>query len=628
MNFLKPTAFYLLFLIPIIVLFYFLKLKRKRHVVPSVILWLEAIEDMKANVPFARLRKNLLLPLQVLFLLLVILGLARPAWKSQTELGKHTILVIDTSASMQATDVKNNRFASAKLHAMELVENLTPSDKMLIIEAGATPTIRVTFTSDKLKLKDAIERLRPYDVITDMKLALALAASTAKGMAGAEMVILTDTAMEEQSSAVSQDSWSFDLNRRKIDILGKLGNNVAITSFNVARIYGDTVKYQIFAELMNFSETEHHPTAYLAIDGHIIDAAVVNLPPGDRKTILFSDVDDRGFDQNILQVELELADDLQVDNIAYAILRQEQRLRVLLVSEEKNLFLAKAIETQPNVSLNTISPKKYLGPADSDMVIFNNFVPEKIPEGNVIFINPKAGLPFMPAVTENAPTAVISVNESHPLMDAVYLTGFKVSSYLKYEELPDWGIPLAETTNSPLIWVGERNDCQIIVFAFDAFNREVSIFPLGYECPILMANCLNWLGPAFRPIEQDSVKVGQPVAVNLSHPDEVEQTIVKYPDGNTSPNLFSGEAKIIFTETLLTGVYEVWVDDELYGKFVVNLLDERESDIMPIRSKESPQGRATATLVTKQRETWHWFVLIALAVLTFEWWVYHRRIMD
>jgi len=664
MNFLKPVAFYLLFLIPIIVLLYFLKLKRKRHVVPSVILWLKTIKNIKTNIPFARLRKNLLLPLQILFLLLAILGLSRPAWKGQTKLGKHTILIIDNSASMQATDIKNSRFDSAKKNAKELVERLNPSDRMLLIEAGATPTIKVTFTSDKLKLKDAIEKLRPYDVISDMKMALELAASTAKGLEGAEIVILSDTAMDEQSSSINQGEWASDFSRGRTDIFGKRCNNVAITKFNVARIHSDSVKYQPFCELMNFSEIEQNPMAYLSIDGHIISGKAINLPPGERKAIRWDDVDDQNFDQNILQVELELQDDLKVDNVAYAILRKVQKLRTLLVIEEKNLFLERVIETQPNASLNTISLRKYLGPTDNDIVIFNNVVPKDIPEGNSIFINPKAGMSFISAVTENTSTSVISVNENHPLMDAVSLTGFKVSSYLKYR-LPDWGIPLVETTDVPLIWFGEQNNRKIIVFAFDAFNLEVSDFPLRYECYILMANCLNWLGPAFLPIEKDSVRVGEPVTINLSYPDEVEQVIVKYPDGNTSQ--FSGEENIIFTETLLTGVYEVWVfvlggregqrragkapsaqnlrrrlllspgihppktetDDRLYGKFAVNLLDEAESNIMPTSPKQSSKETATATTsVTTQKELWNWLVFIALVVLTLEWWVYHRRVLD
>ena len=99
-------------------------------------------------------------------------------------------------------------------------------------------------------------------------------------------------------------------------------------------------------------------------------------------------------------------------------------------------------------------------------------------------------------------------------------------------ELPDWGIPLVETTASPLIWLGEQLNRKGIVFSFDAFDLKTSKFALSYACPILIANCLNWLGPAFCPISPDNVKTGMPVTINLNHPDEIEQITVNTPDGN------------------------------------------------------------------------------------------------
>ena len=66
MNFLNPLAFWLLGLVPVIVLLYLLKLKRKPRVVSSTLLWFRAVQDLEANAPFQRLRKNLLLFLQLL----------------------------------------------------------------------------------------------------------------------------------------------------------------------------------------------------------------------------------------------------------------------------------------------------------------------------------------------------------------------------------------------------------------------------------------------------------------------------------------------------------------------------------------------------------------------------------
>ena len=160
MHFLNPSAFYLLAFIPIVVLLHFLKLRRQHHVVPSVMLWLEAIEDMKANIPFQRLRHSLLLPLQILFLLVVIGGVARPALRQPGSLGEQSILVIDTSASMGATDRGKTRLDMAKAEGLKLINRLGADEQMMIMDTShPRHNIRQTFTSDREKLRQATENL-------------------------------------------------------------------------------------------------------------------------------------------------------------------------------------------------------------------------------------------------------------------------------------------------------------------------------------------------------------------------------------------------------------------------------------------------------------------------------------
>ena len=68
MRFLSASAFWWLLLGAIIIFFYLLKLKRKRRVVPSVFLWQRALAEVEANAPFKRLRRSLLLLLQLVAL--------------------------------------------------------------------------------------------------------------------------------------------------------------------------------------------------------------------------------------------------------------------------------------------------------------------------------------------------------------------------------------------------------------------------------------------------------------------------------------------------------------------------------------------------------------------------------
>src|SRR5947208_2532462 len=112
-----------LFLVPpLLILLYFLKLKRKPIQVPSTFLWKKSIEDLHVNSLFQWLRNNILLILQLLVLLALIYGILAPRLHGAGGRGKHYILMIDNSASMSAIDVSPTRLESAKAEAIKEID--------------------------------------------------------------------------------------------------------------------------------------------------------------------------------------------------------------------------------------------------------------------------------------------------------------------------------------------------------------------------------------------------------------------------------------------------------------------------------------------------------------------------
>ena len=104
-----------------IIALYFLKLRRRPVRVPSTILWRRSLEDLHVNSLFQRLRRNLLLFLQLLAVALAMLALAGPRMKGSSGQGQRFVLLIDSSASMAATDVAPSRLAKAKEAAKKVV---------------------------------------------------------------------------------------------------------------------------------------------------------------------------------------------------------------------------------------------------------------------------------------------------------------------------------------------------------------------------------------------------------------------------------------------------------------------------------------------------------------------------
>ena len=104
MPFTSPLALLGLLFIPAVIAMYLLKLRRDERVVPSTLLWTALISDVEANAPWQRLRRSLLLLLQLLLVAILALLAARPFLERPAGLARDIVLVLDTSASMAATE--------------------------------------------------------------------------------------------------------------------------------------------------------------------------------------------------------------------------------------------------------------------------------------------------------------------------------------------------------------------------------------------------------------------------------------------------------------------------------------------------------------------------------------------
>ena len=76
---------------PLLILLYFLKLKRRPLEVPSTFLWHRTIEDLHVNSLWQRIRTSLLLFLQLLFVALLMIALLRPNWQSTQSIDERLI---------------------------------------------------------------------------------------------------------------------------------------------------------------------------------------------------------------------------------------------------------------------------------------------------------------------------------------------------------------------------------------------------------------------------------------------------------------------------------------------------------------------------------------------------------
>ncbi|MEC8734516.1 MAG: VWA domain-containing protein, partial [Planctomycetota bacterium] len=151
--------------VPPLLLLYFLKLRRGRRSIPSTMLWKRSVEDVRANVPFQRIRYSVLLLLQMLILLLLVLALAQPQFEGGGSASGRTVIAIDRSASMNALDDPSgrSRLELAREAAVDRVESLHGgglfsggSEQIMVVAFSEGAEVIAPFTDSRQRVIDAI----------------------------------------------------------------------------------------------------------------------------------------------------------------------------------------------------------------------------------------------------------------------------------------------------------------------------------------------------------------------------------------------------------------------------------------------------------------------------------------
>jgi len=613
MSFLAPAMFWFTLLLPGIVLLYLLKLKRKELVVSSLLLWRKSIDDMKANAPFQRLRNNLLLWLQLLVLALLIMAIVRPILKMQGLEGQEVILLVDTSASMKATDVEPNRMELAKKAAIEAIDDLSRGDSMMIITFGGKTSVRTTMTSDRGLLRRSVEGIEATDERTHIKDALTIASSVARNSPSAEVLILSDGQIEDLEDVPSVPS------KVTFAAVGTRGRNVAVTLFDVKKPLDGRARYSAFARVENFGAEPIETVLKLSNNDILTEAKELVLKPGEALPVGFEDL---RLNEGIVSVEVDAQDDLPADNRASCVLMAQSQINVLLVAAE-NYFLEKALVLEREVSLTKASPQSFTSPEGYDVVIFDGWSPETLPNGHFLFFGVPPPSEGIASVGEVDAPIVLDWERGHPLARYVTFAGMNVSKTMQLS-LSKGAKPLVEAKSTALIATLSSGRKRIIVVGFDVYKSD---WPLRVSFPLFISNAVHWLADRRSGVVTESFRTGDAVAVPTSKSAESAQVIT--PDGKTTAVELDVMKTAYFSETEQVGVYRLKVKDEesTQKPIAVNLMSAEESNTAPAKSVEIGARKIVGTIegVRTNREIWHYFAAFAVVFLLVEWFFYSRR---
>ncbi len=620
MSLLTPLALIgLLLAIPIILL-YMLRLRRREVVVSTTFLWQQIVQDTEANTPWQRLRRNLLLFLQLLILLLMVLALARPFMIVPAVSTGQIELLLDASASMNARDVNGgSRFEEAKRQALSIVDTLSAGDTMTIIRVADVPDVIAARTNDPLILRNAINNAQPSRAEADWVAALTLAAADAVDSSNFDLVIIGDGGLGNASGLPGVPGTI-----RYLPI-GTSDSNLAISALATRALPGQ--RPQLFGQITNYGAQDTEIIFDLRVDGDLFTAERYTIPAGSNLPIVSEALPDTF---SVLQAGLTLPSDttaqdyLAEDNSAWAVASGTGAGRALVLSETSNRFLEQVLRSLATMQAFQGDVTRPLPATPYDLYIFDGWLPATLPEGDLLIINPPRSTSLFTLGAESTATGNPQVRRSDPRMAFV---DFGDVSVLKFRPVTtNWGDALITVQGGPLLVAGEVDGRQVAILTFDLRESDL---PLQITWPVLMANLLNWFTPQAAVNVPDGLRVGE--SLPIRPPFEATEVRITLPDGSQE-SLPVDRQTLVFADTDQPGIYTAEILEgetvRQTASFAVNLFAPGESNITP-QSAINLSGLAILAAEREevgQQEFWPWVALLALLVLMIEWYVYWRRL--
>jgi hypothetical protein len=587
---------------------YRLKLRRRTVVVSFARLWRKVVRDRPATSLFERLRRLVSLLLQLAFVGLVLLAIARPRLSTDAERERRFVIVIDGSAAMQArTDVASGagrtRLDEAREFARTLVGRLGETDRAMVIRAGVSPEPRTAFETDRRVLLDAVERLEADDCRSNLGDAVRFARRLVPGAPGRVFVFTSSP----PDAALPLVAW-----RR----VGRPVENVAITCFAARPALESPGEYELLFEVRNFAGTD--ADVRLRIDALVetptlIEDRPLKLVPGGRVSGVI-----RGIARTDMKLHArltrndgsELRDGLPLDDEAFAFVPAPRVTKVTVVGKE-NFFLESVLKSDPLIQWRRIGVAEYTGKEDADVVIFDNCVPTPSAD-RAIYIHPTGpGAPVRSSATIRD-AFVDRLAGDHPVMRFV---GRPADLSIAESEalVPGEGdVVLASCAGTPVMLARARQDRRLVVLGFDLTSSDLV---LRVAFPKLFRNAIHWIVSGEVRPEGGAFLTGERVVLDAPG----ERVELCGPDGGSMP-LAVTDGRVNFVPGRV-GFYQV------SGRAIpVNMSDEAISDLYSVSAPEEKESSALSlTHASVGWELWPILAGVALVLALSEWVSYHRR---
>ncbi len=485
----EPGLYAFLILIPFLIL-YLIRPRHKKLKIPSLMFLIDE-KKSKTQLRFLRnILKDVLVIVQLLLLCALAFSVAEPyITLNKEETASNTVIIIDSSASSQAAYQGRTRFEESIKKASEYLQG-----RISIILASQVPEIVLEHGS-RLEASNLLSSVKPADTITNIGAALSAAKELLEGKKG-RVVVFSDfiTTSPDDNTLVAKRALNANGVQVKFISTYTSAENMGITGLNInkdsftatVKNYGEQPKEAVLRVMKDEKEIN---SKSIKIGAHSIEPAAFPTPTGAS------------------YVKLDAKDSFLLDNTAYISSPLGEKIKVLMLTNDRNNFLLKALEAANIFNVEIREPPIVKAFEMSHDIIIITDVIKMIVPSDVIDIKKyvESGHTLIVAANEN--TASLGLSEVLPvkLGKIAEATPVNIKIINAFTKDKDFGTvkkhyTAAASKDAMVIAVGdddspiiaEQNAKEGMLFYYGIFDKE-SEFKATEHYPIFWYTLLNTL---------------------------------------------------------------------------------------------------------------------------------------
>ncbi len=586
----------------LVLVMYMLRLRRRPVLVSSILLWKRAVKDLEGNIPWQRLSPTALFFLHLLIVALLALALARPVMDTSLADGQRVAIVIDSSASMNASVGEKSLIDIAKENARDRVRALFDSGRsprVTVIDAGLEPRVVIRDSAERGRLLASIDSINATDQPGDVSVAI-------------ELIERLDGRVDEESERVDTLVWVFSdgggFSSDSFPLSGASGllvpsvpegaalRNLGIVALSAQRDRVDTELCRVFVRLIR-SATGPSAGVVRVFEGEdVIDSAPVSFED-DQATATHS-FEIRLMRSSLLRVEIVGDDAFAIDNRAWVSVPGPDPVRVTIVAPEGRVdpLLLDSIEVVARTPAMVVSPGDPMG--SPNLIVFDRVDVEMLPGVPSVGF----GSVIAPYASRMAPPTsarrMLSWDRNDPTLRDAGIGGMAFVRSIRFDE-----------AISGLRVLARDQDGAAIAEIADRGNRHLrAAFALHDSDWSVQVGFTIFMAQVFESLLPGAGGQGEVFRTN---------ELIVYRDDD-------GIERVVGP---IGSIGETTVPD---GRVVgVSLLSDDESALQTrstVTIGNARESMGNATLGRVRVDLWRWFVLGAIVLLLIEWVLYLRKV--